>query len=94
MFFGMGDDIRAKRELREEELKRDFNLVIPKIGQHVLVDAQVLGMGLTPLEAKVLRVQGSIYELEFIDYRKFGSDEPERLWVMNWCVLEVLPEEK
>ena len=67
---------------------------IPDTGQHVLIDAVAVGKGRSeqPLEARVLRVADTAYEVEYLTYTAYGEDKPCVEWVKPYVVLSVLTD--
>lgn len=97
-FRGLDDSIRAARNSREarvRQLKTEPCMDLPEVGDHVLIDAEVVGKGWSakPLEAKVLRVADTAYEVEYLTYKAYGSDQPHVEWVQAYVVQSVLPQQ-
>jgi hypothetical protein len=83
-----------ERRQSAERLKTDPCMDVPEVGQHVIADALVLGMGRFPLEAKVLQVAGCNYKVEFVDRTDYQSGDPKVMWIESWVVTAVLPVEQ
>ena len=84
------NDAFERQRIEREKLRTDPCMDIPEVGDHVLVNGLVTGRGMNPLEAKVLRVSGSSYELEYVKRREFGTGDILIEWVDSHVVMSVI----
>ena len=81
-----------RQHKRIDQLKTEPCMDIAEVGNHVLIDPSAVGKGLpeNPLEAEVLRVAGTAYEVRYLTYTKYDSDELVVEWVQSWVVIAVI----
>ena len=89
------DRMAASQRNEIAKLKSDPCMDIPSVGDHVLVNATAVGRGRPeqPLEAEVLRIAGTSYEVKYLTYKAYRQEEPVVEWVNSYVVIAVIQKE-
>ena len=91
-FFKSIDAHHKKRADAFEKLATDPCAKSAEVGDRVLVSAGVVGRGVdwARLECVVREVADTAYKVEFLTYKKFGTNANDVDWVHRFAVTDVL----
>lgn len=75
-----------------QKQQTDECAILPELGDTVVLNARLLGMGHDWIrhEATVIAIGQLSYKVRFTDRKKFGTNEPEELWVHPAVITDVI----
>ena len=95
----MFEDIRKNHNAMDDEFRKlaiEPTMVIPEVGDTVIIAAGLLGMGHVWVrkEGVVLMAGDTSYKVEFVDEKDYVTGENKVKWVVQTLITDVIRKKK